>query len=103
TRGGQTGAEGRLSVVEAVYPELLEAAGGKAFRVTNLAELGDTLGNVINDVEGLNIDKSGALEHSYVDLSKEMKEMQTTQCYDEINARTILMSEQMLVLIIQLM
>ena len=102
TRGGQTGTEGRLSVVEAVYPELLEAAGENAFRLTNLAELGYTLGNVINDVDGLNIVKSGALEHSNVDLSKEMTDMLATQRSYQFNARTISMGDQMLGLINQL-
>lgn len=101
TRGG-TGMEGRLSVVEAVYPELLEAAGGNAFRLTDLAELGYTLGNVINDVDGLNIVKSRALEHSNVDLSKEMTDMLMTQRSYQFNARTISMGDQMLGLINQL-
>src|SRR5699024_3387748 len=75
TRGGQTGTEGRLSVVDAVYPELLEAAEENAFRLTNLADLGYTLSNLINDVDGRYIVNSGALEHSNVDLPKDMADM----------------------------
>lgn len=102
SRGEQTEWAGRLSIVEAVYPELLEAAGENAFRLSNLDELGYTLGNVMNQVNGDNMVKGGALEHSNVDMSKEMTDLLMTQRSYQFNARTLSMGDQMAGLINQL-
>lgn len=102
SRDEQTELAGRLSIVEAVYPELLEAAGENAFRLSNLDELGYTLDNVMNQVNGDNMVKNGALEHSNVDMSKEMTDLLMTQRSYQFNARTLSMGDQMMGLINQL-
>lgn len=101
-RGNQSMVAGRLSIVEAVYPQLLESDGNNAFRMPNLDELGYTLNDVLNEVNQNNVIKSGALEHSNVDISKEMTDMLMTQRSYQFNARTISMGDQMMGLINQL-
>ena len=103
TRGNETQAAGKLSIVEATRPGLLEATGKNAFRLPDLEALGYNLFDVIkasnpNDT----LVKSGALERSNVDISKEMTDMIQTQRSYQFNARTISMSDQMMGLVNQL-
>lgn len=95
-RGNQTEIVDNLAVVDAVRPRILEAIGENAFRLPNLEELGYNLNEVIQDKGAAdNILKSGALEQSNVDISKQMTDMIMTQRAYQFNARTISMSDQM--------
>lgn len=103
TRGNDTLEAGRLSIVEAVRPRLLEATGENLLRLPDLQELGYNQNEIIqatnpNDT----LVKSGALEHSNVDISKEMTDLIITQRSYQFNARTISMSDQMMGLVNQL-
>lgn len=102
-RGNTTENSGNLAIVEAVRPRLLEATGQNAFRLPNLDELGFNQNEVIQAVNP-NADnlKSGALEHSNVDISKQMTDMIKTQRSYQFNSRTISMSDQMMGLVNQL-
>jgi len=102
-RGNQTEVVGVLSIVETEYPQILEASGENIFRLPNLAELGYTLDEVINDINA-NHDllKKGALERSNVDISKEMTDLLMAQRSYQMNGRTITMGDQMMGLINQL-
>jgi flagellar basal-body rod protein FlgG len=103
TRGATTEIAGRIAVVEAVRPHLLEATGENLFRLPNLAELGFNIAEIIQPVgQNEQILKSGTLEASNVDMSQEMSELIMTQRAYQFNARTISMSDQMLGLINQL-
>lgn len=103
TRGATTEIAGRIAVVEAVRPHLLEATGENLFRLPNLAELGFNIAEIIQPVgENEQILKGGTLEASNVDMSQEMSELIMTQRAYQFNARTISMSDQMLGLINQL-
>ncbi|MUK89684.1 flagellar hook-basal body complex protein [Ornithinibacillus sp. L9] len=99
-RGNQTELVGELETVEAIRPRLLEATGDNNFRLPNLAELGYQFGEIIQGVDPSL--RSGALENSNVDLSKQMSEMILTQRAYQFNARTISTSDQMMGLINQL-
>lgn len=103
TRGGVTEVAGRLSIVEAVRPRLLEATGQNAFRLPDLQELGYNQNEII---QATNPDaalvRSGALEQSNVDMSKEMTDLIMAQRSYQFNARTISMSDQMAGLVNQL-
>lgn len=103
TRGNDTIEAGRLSIVEAVRPRLLEATGENLLRLPDLQELGYNQNEIIqatnpNDT----LVKSGALEQSNVDISKEMTDLIITQRSYQFNARTISMSDQMRGLVNQL-
>lgn len=103
TRGNDTLEAGRLSIVEAVRPRLLEATGENLLRLPDLQELGYNQNEIIqatnpNDT----LVKSGALEQSNVDISKEMTDLIITQRSYQFNARTISMSDQMMGLVNQL-
>lgn len=103
TRGNDTIEAGRLSIVEAVRPRLLEATGENLLRLPDLQELGYNQNEIIqatnpNDT----LVKSGALEQSNVDISKEMTDLIITQRSYQFNARTISMSDQMMGLVNQL-
>ncbi|MFD2044453.1 flagellar hook-basal body protein [Ornithinibacillus salinisoli] len=100
SRGGQSELVGELSTVEAVRPRLLEAAGDNNFRLPNLDELGYAFDEIIQNVNPSM--KSGALENSNVDISKQMTDMILTQRSYQFNARTISTSDQMMGLINQL-
>ncbi|MBU5268017.1 flagellar hook-basal body protein [Virgibacillus proomii] len=103
TRGATTEIAGRVAVVEAVRPHLLEATGENLFRLPNVAELGFNIAEIIQPVgENEQILKGGTLEASNVDMSQEMSELIMTQRAYQSNARTISMSDQMLGLINQL-
>lgn len=102
-RGNDTLEAGRLSIVEAVRPRLLEATGENLLRLPDLQELGYNQNEIIqatnpNDT----LVKSGALEQSNVDISKEMTDLIITQRSYQFNARTISMSDQMMGLVNQL-
>ncbi|ASN04086.1 flagellar hook-basal body protein [Virgibacillus necropolis] len=102
-RGNDMQEAGRLSIVEAVRPRLLEATGQNAFRLPDLVELGYNQNEII---QGTNPNdtllKSGALERSNVDISKEMTDLITAQRSYQFNAKTISMSDQMMGLVNQL-
>lgn len=104
TRGNVTEESGNLGVVEAVRPRLLEATGDNAFRLPNLDELGFDFAEIIQNVNNPNADilKSGALEHSNVDISQQMTDMIKTQRSYQFNSRTISMNDQMMGLVNQL-
>lgn len=103
TRNNQTEAEGRLNIVETDVPQLLEATKNNAFRLPNLAELGYTLNEVMNEVAGNeNLLQAGALEQANVDMASEMSDLLTAQRSYQMNARTISMGDQMMGLINQL-
>ncbi|AIF44641.1 flagellar hook-basal body protein [Virgibacillus sp. SK37] len=102
-RENQTETAGNITVVEAVRPRLLEASGNNTFRLpANMAELGyqpfEVMQGVAPETE---IIKSGALERSNVDISKEMTDLIMAQRSYQFNARTISMSDQMMGLINQ--
>ncbi|MCC2252310.1 flagellar hook-basal body protein [Virgibacillus sp. AGTR] len=102
-RGNQTEVVGRLAIVEAVRPRLLEATGNNEFKLPNLNELGFNFGEIIQNVgDNESLLKSGALEMSNVDISKEMSDLIMTQRSYQFNARTISMSDQMSGLVNQL-
>ncbi|OZU88418.1 flagellar hook-basal body protein [Virgibacillus indicus] len=102
-RGNQTELAGRISVVEAVRPRLLEAAGANSFRLPDLAELGFQMEEIIQGIApDQTIVQSSALENSNVDIAKQMTDMLMTQRSYQYNARTISMGDQMMGLINQL-
>lgn len=102
-RGSQTEVVGQISVVEALRPRLLEAAGENNFRMPNLEQLNLNINEMIEPVQiNANVLESGALENSNVDISKQMTDLLMTQRSYQFNARTISMSDQMQGLINQL-
>ncbi|WP_404455795.1 flagellar hook-basal body protein [Virgibacillus necropolis] len=103
TRGNQTLEAGRLSIVEAVRPRLLEATGQNAFRLPDLQGLGYNQNEIIQATnQNDTLLKSGALEQSNVDISKEMTDLIMAQRSYQFNAKTISMSDQMMGLVNQL-
>lgn len=97
-RGTQTEQVGNIAVVEAVSPRMLEATGQNAFRIPDGVEA-----DVIRDIPGqISVLKSGAIEKSNVDISKQMTDMIEVQRSYQMNARTISMGDQMSGLINQL-
>lgn len=103
TRGNGTQTAGRISIVEAIKPRLLEATGNNAFRLPDMQTLGYNLNEIIQETSPNDtLVKSGALERSNVDMSKEMTDMILTQRSYQFNARTISMSDQMMGLVNQL-
>ncbi|MUV37363.1 Flagellar hook protein FlgE [Lentibacillus sp. JNUCC-1] len=103
SRQGVTETAGRLAIVEAVRPRLLETAGANAFRMPDAETLGYNFDDVIQVVNPQgDLIKSGALEASNVDVAKQMTDMMMTQRAYQFNARTISMSDQMSGLVNQL-
>ncbi|PAV31333.1 flagellar hook-basal body protein [Virgibacillus profundi] len=102
-RGNQTEFAGRIAVVEAVRPRLLEATGQNSYRLPDLAELGFNMGEIIQaTAPDANVLQNSALENSNVDISKQMTDMIMTQRSYQFNARTISMGDQMMGLVNQL-
>ncbi|WP_217586429.1 flagellar hook-basal body protein [Lentibacillus saliphilus] len=94
---------GALSVVEAVRPRLLEATGENGFRLPNDNNLGYNPAEVLQAVDATgDLVRSGSLEHSNVDMGKQMTDLVMTQRAYQFNARTISMTDQMSGLINQL-
>lgn len=103
TRGGQQAVEGRLAMVEAVRPRLLEAAGQNLFRLPAMENPGFNVNEVIQAIDpNAAILQSGALEQSNVNLSKEITDLIKAQRSYQFNARTISMGDQMMGLVNQL-
>lgn len=103
TRGNEKQAADRLSIVEAIRPRLLEATGQNAFRLPDLGALGYNLTDIIQETKANDtLVKSGSLEGSNVNTSKEMTDMILTQRSYQFNSRTISMSDQMMGLVNQL-
>ncbi len=103
TRNNQPETVGQLNIVEAVLPRTLEATGSNAYRLPDLMALGLNAEDIIQNVlQTTDIVKSGALEQSNVDFSKQITDMMMTQKSYQFNARTISMGDQMLGLINQL-
>lgn len=102
-RGNAEQIAGQLSIMEVIRPKSLEATGQNAFRLPDLEALGYNLTDIVQ-ATGPNdtVVKSGALERSNVDISKEMTDMILTQRSYQFNARTISMSDQMMGLVNQL-
>lgn len=101
-RGNQVENVGSIDVVEVVRPRLLEATGENDFRLPNLADLGFAMNEVVQDPTTQNLVRSGALENSNVDISKQMTDLISTQRSYQFNSRTISMGDQMSGLINQL-
>lgn len=102
-RGEANEMVGQLNIVEAVRPHLLTAEGNNFFRLSDDAALNYNANDIFAQVNmNHSLVKSGVLEQSNVDLSKEMTDMITAQRSYQFNARTITMGEQMLGLINQL-
>lgn len=102
-RGNTTEQAGNLAIVNVVRPGLLEATGQNAFRLSDPANLGYTMDEIIQAAEpNTDLLKSGALEQSNVDISKQMTDMMMTQRSYQFNSRTISMGDQMMGLINQL-
>lgn len=102
-RGTETEYVGRLTVVEAIRPRALEAEGENMFRLPDTAELEYNLNEIIQQVnDDGNLVKSRALEHSNVDMGKQMADLILTQRSYQSNARTITMADQMSGLVNQL-
>ncbi|WP_028784080.1 flagellar hook-basal body protein [Thalassobacillus devorans] len=91
--------EARLAIVEAVRPHMLEAEGNNTFRVP----AGQVTEEIIQSVDEENVQiKSGALESSNVDLSKQMTDMLMVQRAYQFNGQSISLSDQMSGLVNQL-
>lgn len=102
-RGGVPETAGQLGVVTAVRPRILEATGENTFRLPDLAELGMTEAEIIQEtIQNADVLKSNALEQSNVDLADQMSELLLTQRSYQFNARTISMGDQMMGLVNQL-
>jgi len=102
-RNGEQQVEGRLDIVNAQRPRLMEAAGQNLFRLPNLDELGYDQEEIIEAV-GVNDVRlqQGALESSNVDMAKQQTDMIATQRAYQFNSRSIAMGDQMMGLINQL-
>lgn len=103
TQNGLQNEVGRLQIVNAERPRLLEAAGQNVFRIP-----GEGIGNLnVEDIvsgvapENINM-KQGALETSNVDMSKQMTDMLMMQRAYQFNSRSIAMGDQMMGLVNQL-
>lgn len=94
---------GQINVVSVVRPGILEAVGSNQFRLPNLAELGMTEAEIIqNTPANSEVLQSNVLEQSNVQLAEELTQLILTQRSYQFNARTISMADQMLGLINQL-
>ncbi|SDK14648.1 flagellar hook-basal body protein [Sediminibacillus albus] len=103
TRNGNKQAEGRLAVVEAVRPRVLEPTGNNSFRLPDLDAMNYQEGEIIQAVAGNELQvKDSALESSNVDTAKQMSDLLLTQRSYQFNARSISMSDQMMGLVNQL-
>ncbi|MFG6114092.1 flagellar hook-basal body protein [Halobacillus sp. MO56] len=91
--------EGRLAIVEAVRPRMLESEGSNIFRVP----AGQDTEEIIQTVDEENVQiKSGALESSNVDMAKQMTDMLMVQRAYQFNGQSISLSDQMSGLVNQL-
>ncbi|WP_186576594.1 flagellar hook-basal body protein [Aquibacillus kalidii] len=103
TRNGNQQVEDQLSIVEAVRPRMLESVGNNNFRLPQVAQTEFNANEIIQQVVDNALEvKSGSLESSNVDLSKQMSELLLTQRAYQMNARSISMNDQMSGLINQL-
>ncbi|WP_182199843.1 flagellar hook-basal body protein [Paraliobacillus salinarum] len=103
TRNGQTTVEGQLSIVQAIRPQFLEAAGNNQFRLPDVTAAAYNAGDIIQDVAFGDVAlQTGALESSNVNMATQMTEMMETQRAYQFNARTISMHDQMRGLVNQL-
>ncbi|UJL45960.1 flagellar hook-basal body protein [Virgibacillus sp. NKC19-16] len=101
--GAQTEIAGELAVVEMMRPRLLEVSGENALRMPDVAELGFNPEEIIQDVvPNTDLMRSGVLENSNVDISKQMTDLITAQRAYQLNAQTISTGDQMMGLINQL-
>ncbi len=91
---------GRLQIVRATKPQLLQNIGDNYFTFPNLNELGLTFDDVIENASA-NQGKliQGSLESSNVDLGKELSELILTQRAYQFNTRSISMADQMMGLV----
>lgn len=103
TRGTEQEVVGRLSVVQAIRPRLLEAAGDNFFRLPDLDALGLVEADIIQATgENDRLIESGVLESSNVNMAEEMTDMIVAQRAYQFNARSITMADQMQGLINQI-
>ncbi|WP_068673746.1 flagellar hook-basal body protein [Oceanobacillus sp. Castelsardo] len=99
-RGSFVEVVGTIDIVEAIRPNVLEAAGQNMFRLPNLEELDYNLADIIQDVQTqTKLIQSNALEQSNVDISQQMSDLILTQRSYQFNSRTISMSDQMMGLV----
>ncbi|QHT48144.1 flagellar hook-basal body protein [Bacillus sp. SB49] len=98
-RNGAEETAGRLAVVDAVRPRMLEAVGGNRFRIPD----GIAADGLVTAVQpGETVLKSGTLETSNVDVSKQMTDMLMAQRAYQFNAKSISTGDQMMGLVNQL-
>lgn len=103
TRNGVEQFVNQLSIVEAIRPRVLEAAGDNLFRLPELEALGYNEADIIQDADFTSeLVQSHALEQSNVNMAEEMTNLITTQRSYQMNARTITMGDQMMGLINQI-
>lgn len=103
SRGGQQAVEAQLTVVEAVRPRLLEAAGQNMFHLPDTENLGFDATEIIQATDlNANVLQSGALEQSNVDVGQAMADLMVAQRSYQFNSRTISMGDQMMGLVNQL-
>lgn len=94
---------GTIEAVEAIRPRELETVGENFFRLPDVEALGYEADEIIESRAGVaGFLRSGALEHSNVDLAQQMSDMLVAQRSYQMNARTVTMSDQMTGLINQL-
>lgn len=100
-QGDEEETVGTLAIVQAVNPQMLEAAGENAFRLPDVEGL--AAGDVIEQVPlGSDMLQSSALETSNVDMAKQMTDMLEAQRSYQMNARTISTGDDMQELVNQL-
>ncbi|WP_345241964.1 flagellar hook-basal body protein [Pontibacillus salipaludis] len=103
TQNGEQNEAGRLAIVNAERPRLLEAAGQNVFRIPQEGIEDIPVNEIVQAVAPQDINtKQGALETSNVDMSKQMTDMVTMQRAYQFNSRSIAMGDQMMGLVNQL-
>ncbi|WP_396266096.1 flagellar hook-basal body protein [Halobacillus salinarum] len=99
TRGRQQTVEGRLGIVQAIRPRMLEADGANRFRLPEGTPAAGILEAVNQNDTQI---KSRTLEDSNVDISQQMTDLLMAQRAYQFNARSISTSDQMMGLVNQL-
>ncbi|WP_085506237.1 flagellar hook-basal body protein [Thalassobacillus devorans] len=95
--------EGRLGIVEAVRPRILEASENNTFRLPAEDELNLEANEIIQAVAADDVHiQTGALESSNVDMQKQMTNMLMVQRAYQFNGQSISLSDQMSGLVNQL-
>ncbi|MFA9560206.1 flagellar hook-basal body protein [Evansella sp. AB-rgal1] len=90
---------GQLQLVQITKPQLITMLGNNTFVFQNLEQQQLNYGDVLNEAAGTDVIMQRALEHSNVDMGKEMTELMLTQRNYEFNARAISITDQMMGLV----